>query len=246
MANRGESFPQRKDTSSSPSPPWAFLMSDVSSTPVININLGGWGQHLPAPHRLCSAGLSAALPGKAGGESLSWQLVSQGWGRLCYTTLTFGVESSAKSKPTRIHQQLGTAAALVLCSPPLPSQSREDAGKFMKLHSAWCSADYPQHQTRLCFGQPVLVGFKARGERKIRNITTPGTQAQREDAGLWNPSHLKQGTSCARTVSPPETPKQLHFAASGADPWMLQPFLFFMAAPAHPQPSLLDQDDRSK
>lgn len=143
-------------TPSPPYPPWAFLISDVSSTPVININLGGWGQHLPAPHRLCSAGLSAALPGKAGGESLSWQLVSQGWGRLCYTTLTFGVESSAKSKPTRIHQQLGTAAALVLCSPPLPFQSREDAGKFMKLHSAWCSADYPQHQTRLCFGQPVL------------------------------------------------------------------------------------------
>lgn len=114
-----------------PLPLLGFSVSDVSCTPVININpqlslgAGAWaglGTASPCPTQaLLSWGFSS-VPGKAAGESLSWQLVSQGWGRVCYTTLTFGVESSGKSKPTRIHQQLGTAAALVLCSPPLPSQ----------------------------------------------------------------------------------------------------------------------------
>lgn len=135
MANRGESFPQRKDTfSSRPSSPCDFLMSDVKCTPVTNItpqlSLGagsvgrsGLGDSIcPGPHTGSSQlGFQLAVPEKgrwwSRGESLSWQLLSQGWGKAYYTTLTFGVESSGKSKPTPVHRQLGKAGALMLCSP---------------------------------------------------------------------------------------------------------------------------------
>lgn len=83
MANRGEGFPRRKDTFSSPPPPsQGFLMSDVNCTPVLNItpqlSLGagsvgrsGLGDSI-SPGRHAGSfelGFQPAVPEKAGGEA---------------------------------------------------------------------------------------------------------------------------------------------------------------------------------
>lgn len=171
MANGGEGFPRRKDTFSSPPPPWGFLMSDVKCTAVINKTptavTGGWerGQEWdgdsisPGPHRgSFQLGFQRAVPRKAGGEAGVNHWAGRFWvkaeERGDYTTFTFGVgsaESSGKSKPTRTHRQLGRAGAFRLCSPPSPSQSSQGSNsqgrlqvkQYVKLHSDSSKADYP-------------------------------------------------------------------------------------------------------
>lgn len=141
-ANGGEVLPWRKDT-------FFFPLFNVrcqlhtcdkyNPTAVIR----GWepgeewagGDNIsPRPPRgLFSAGVSAHGSSESRwwsqGESLSWQHLSQGWGRGYYTTFTFEVESdgcSGKGKPTQTHRLPGKVGALTLCSPYLPSQSLQE------------------------------------------------------------------------------------------------------------------------
>lgn len=133
-------------------------------------------------------------------------------------------ESSGRSKPTRTHRQLGKAGAFTLCSPPLHSQisqgsnsqGRLPAKKYVKLHNGWCSADYPQTRL-LCFGQPLLVGFKPNGVRKITKKNNPWyTGTEGGSRFLKAPPIRSRAQAAARAVSPPAASKQLHFATSGA------------------------------
>lgn len=169
-------------------------------------------------------------------------------------------ESSGRSKPTRTHRQLGKAGAFTLCSPPLPSQisqgsnsqGRLQAKKYVILHDGCCSADYPSSpdQTSLLW-TTTFSRLQAEWSEKNHKEKQPLVHRHRGRKQIFeSPSHPKQGTSCCQSGFPSSCLKTAPFcnlrckirgccSLSSSSSRLHQ-------APAHPQPSLLGQDDRSK
>lgn len=120
--------------------------------------------------------------------------------------------SWGKQEPSRF--------ALPLCTPKSRREAIRRGGcrqkKYVKLHDGCCSADYPQTRL-LCFGQPLLVGFKPNGVRKITKKNNPWyTGTEGGSRFLKAPPIRSRAQAAARAVSPPAASKQLHFATSGA------------------------------